>query len=327
MSMFILNSILSERYPTVINGLMYTYPFDGEMHCCIANTKYAKVLVINNGSNELYNYFQSKGSLLTTLTLDTDLDNLQVDEGQYNIIAIDSANKKVSDDVLKKIKEISSNARVSVIVHSLNDSDTIYNYGGSYTYIHSKVKEKIISDAITKSALYKSRYNNILLDDCLMLENGYITIPWDNRLDDFTICFNLEVDNYKNKIDLISIKNNSDLLFNAYFDSNQNKLIINANNVDDIKYNILDNISILDSINKIIITKQDYTFKVFLNDKLYLSANITSSIKGNALIVGESSLSEINDLSVIRISNLSLYDKALSYKEIDVLNNGRLIFT
>lgn len=326
MSMFVLNSILSERYPTVMDGLIYTYPFDGEKHCCVTNLKYAKILIINSGSNNLYNFFQSKGSFLTTVTLNLENEDIQASEGQYNLIAIDSGDKEISEDILNKIKEFSNNIKTSVYIFCLNNLNILYNYGGSCVYIDSKVKEDVIKDIITKSSLYNSLYNATLLDSCIELDNGYMELPWDNRIDNFSICFDLEIDNYKNNINLIGIKNNSTLLMGIYFNLSQGKIEIQSDNINSIKYDILKNINLFSSKNKISIIKQGYKFYIYCNDELCVSANIEISTKGNSLIIGQYSLSNINNSSVIKISNLSIYDKELSFKDIDILNKGRLIF-
>lgn len=326
MSMFVLNSILSERYPTVMDGLIYTYPFDGEKHCCVTNLKYAKILIVNSGSNNLYNFFQSKGSFLTTVTLNLENEDIQASEGQYNLIAIDSGDKEISEDILNKIKEFSNNIKTSVYIFCLNNLNILYNYGGSCVYIDSKVKEDVIKDIITKSSLYNSLYNATLLDSCIELNNGYMELPWDNRIDNFSICFDLEIDNYKNNINLIGIKNNSTLLMGIYFNLSQGKIEIQSDNINSIKYDILKNIDLFSSKNKISIIKQGYKFYIYCNDELCVSANIEISTKGNSLIIGQYSLSNINNSSVIKISNLSIYDKELSFKDVDVLNKGRLIF-
>lgn len=331
MSMFVLNSVLSERYPTVTDGLIYTYPFDGEMHCCIHNLKYAKVLIINNGSDKLYKIFQSEGSLITKMDLDIDLntglENLSIRKGQYNLIAIDAAHEEITENVIKKIKEISNNTKVSTIIHCLNSEKISYNYGGSYVYTSSIIKKEVIGDAITKSLLYESIYNVELLDNSILISNGFLALPWDNRIDNFSICFDLEIDNYNKKVDLISIKNNSTLLMNIYFDASENCFAIKTNNVSDIKYNILDKIDIFDSKHKITIIKNGYKIDIFCNNKLCLSVEAGIATKGNALVVGRDSLTRSEEKSVIRIANLSIYNKHLSLQEVDVLNKGRLIFT
>lgn len=324
MSMFILNSQLSERYPTVLQGLMCAYPFDGEKHCCVNNMRYARVLSIKDESDDLYLFFQKKGAIITNVALDLNNNDIPVSEGQYNIVAIDSKNKSLSEEIIKKIKDVSSKSKTSFLVNSNNAINTYYNYGGSYCYISPIIKEEDIKDAITKSSLFKERLNDNMCSDCISLSDGYFVVPWDNRLDEFSISLDVDIDIFSENVGIACIANNSIPLVSLFYNLKNNKFILKQGS-QELPYEIIKNINFTKK-SKISITKYANKIKVFFNDELCLVSQVDISTKGNKLIIGKNTITNTNNSASIRINNLALYDKCLNSEEITTLNRGRLIF-
>ena len=325
MSMFILNSKLNERYPTVLDGLVYTYPFDGEKHCCIENLRYAKVLRIDEGSDELYKYFQSKGSIITTRSLNLENESISANEGQYNLIIIDSKYKEISSSALKKITQVSNDSKTSVIINATNNPNTIFNYGGSYTYIDSRINEDVIMDAITKGTVFNGIHNYTVLQDCIRLTNGYILLPWDNRLEEFSISLDLEIENTDNNVGIICIAHNSSNLLSIIYDNlNKNFIVKSGNQIA--TYSTNNHIELSKSICKITITRYGQTLRIYCNDKLTTVATLTATTKGSELYIGKNNLAGIANSAIIRVSNLCLYNKSLNSNEVTLLNKGRFIF-
>lgn len=324
MSMFILNSQLSERYPTVLQGLMCAYPFDGEKHCCVNNMRYARVLSIKDESDDLYLFFQKQGAIITNVALDLNNNDIPVSEGQYNIVAIDSKNKSLSEEIIKKIKDVSSKSKTSFLVNSNNAINTYYNYGGSYCYISPIIKEEDIKDAITKSSLFKERLNDNMCSDCISLSDGYFVIPWDNRLDEFSISLDVDIDIFSENVGIVCIANNSIPLISLFYNLKNNKFILKQGS-QELPYEIIKNINFTKK-SKISITKYANKIKVFFNDELCLVSQVDISTKGNKLIIGKNTITNTNNAASIRINNLALYDKCLNSEEITTLNRGRLIF-
>ena len=324
MSMFILNSQLSERYPTVLQGLIYTYPFDGEKHCCINDIRYAKVLSIKNGSDDLYTYFQNKGSIITNIAIDLNNDDIPIVEGQYNIVAIDNKNDSLSEDVIKKIKDISAKSKTSFLINSNNLINTYYNYGGSYCYISPIINEENIKDAITKSSLFNERLNDNIYSDCINLNDGYFVIPWDNRLNEFSISLDVGIDIPSENIGIACIANNATPLISILYNM-RNKRFLLKQGTAEASYETIKEVDFIQKA-KISITKYGDKIKVFFNDKLCLAAQVTLSTKGNKLIIGKNTIANTSNSASIRISNLAVYDRCLDNEDISTLNRGRLIF-
>lgn len=323
MSMFVLNSILSERYPTVIDGLMYTFPFDGEMHCCINNTKYAKVLSIKNGDDKLYTYFTNKGSIITNSVVDLENGNLKIVEGQYNLIIVDS-DTKLSDAAIKKIKDASGASKTPALINSKNTTDTYFNYGGSYCYIDSNIDEYNIKDAITKGTLYNSTLNAEITQDSLKLNNGYIQIPWDNRVSDFSISLDIKLESYTDNIGIACIAYDNNPLLSVLYNVINNKFVIKEG-VTDISLDMHKEIDFKEKF-KITITKSINNLSIYINEELVLNTHINTSTKGNKLFIGKNNIANINNSAILKVNNLSIYDKKLSKEEVITLSRGRLIF-
>lgn len=323
MSMFVLNSILSERYPTVMDGLMYTFPFDGEMHCCINNMKYAKVLSIKNGDSKLYTYFTNKGSVITNSVIDLEKNDLNIAEGKYNLIIVDS-DVKLSDTVMTNIKKASSSSKTPALINSKNATDTYFNYGGSYCYIDSNIDEYNIKDAITKGALYDSRFNAEIAQDSLKLNDGYIQIPWDNRVSNFSISLDVKIESYVDNIGIACIANNNNALLSILYNAKNNRFIIKEETTE-IALDMHKEMIFKEKF-KITITKGENTLNIYINEELILSTYINISTKGNKLIIGKNNIANIDNSAILKISNLSIYDKKLSKEEVVTLSKGRLIF-
>ena len=323
MSMFVLNSILSERYPTVIDGLMYTFPFDGEMHCCINNMKYAKVLSIKNGDSKLYTYFTNKGSVITNLDINLDEESLNVVEGQYNIIIIDS-NVVLSDTAIAKIKEISSKSKTPALINSKNEAATYFNYGGSYCHIGSNICESNIRDAITKGSLYNATLNAKITQDSLQLSDGYIQIPWDNRVDSFSISLDVKVESYVDNIGVACIAYDNQPLLSIVYSVVSNRFIVKEGTAE-IDASMYKNIDFKNEF-KITIVKSVNKINIYMDDTLVLITYINTSTKGNKLFIGKNSIANIENSAILKINNLSIYDKNLSKEEVLTLSKGRLIF-
>lgn len=323
MSMFILNSELSERYPTVLDGLMYTYPFDGEKHCCINNARYAKVLSIKRGSDKLHNYFLEKGSLITNSSLWIDEGGLSLVEGQYNIVVIDSDGELTNEEIIT-IREASNKAKTPILVNSNNSTATYYNYGGSYCYIDSNINESDIKNAITKGTLYNGMFNGTIQSEHLKLQNGYIAIPWDNRLDSFTISLDLSVESFTDNVGIACIANENQPLLSILYNGVDQRFLVKEN-ITEIAPETYRHVELKET-SKITITKYANKISVFMDEIIVLTAYIKTSTKGNRLFIGKNNIANIDNSAIIRICNLSIYDKNLSKEEVLTLSKGRLIF-
>lgn len=323
MSILILNSDFSERFPTVLDGLIYAFPFDGEKHCCIHNLKYARVLSIKQGSDKLYKYFQDKGSVITNISLDINNETINFTEGQYNMVIIDS-NEELSENTIKKIREASSKARMPVLINSNNPTATYFNYGGSYCYISSNICELDIKDAISKGSLYSGIFNGEIQPMFFKLNNGYMALPWDNRINSFSISLDLSVESFTDNIGIACIANENQPLLSVLYDGVSNKFIIKQG-TSTVTPEMYKNIELKET-SKITITKYANKVSVFMNEVLVLTAYITTSTKGNKLFIGKNNVANINNSAIIRINNLCIYDKNLSKEEVLTLSKGRLIF-
>ena len=324
MSMIVLNSQFNERYPTVINGLVYTYPFDGSMQCCVNNLRYANILSLKYSGDFLYKYFQNKGAIITNLDMDIENAEIPMSKGQYNLVIIDNEDKELSEIIIRKIKSTSKNCETSFIVKSNNTPETSMNIGGSFVYINSIIDESTILDAITKSSMNQGYTNGQLFEEYLQLSNGYFIAPWDNRMDSFAISLDVYIEKPNGNVGIACIANEGTPLLSIFFDTAKSKFEI----VEGREYLTPEIYRVInfESFNKIIIVKYGNKVTIFLNDILCYSAYIATSTKGNKLIIGKNGIANIDNTTHIRIKGLSVYDKNLNSKEIDILNNGRFIF-
>ena len=322
-----INGYNSERFPPIKKNLIYYFPLDETLQCCVQSFKYTNILCVRNTGDvdgDLYKkMFLDLGANVKTINVDFANFSLSSDmfkKGQYNAITVDAVGQTISDEMKTALKKISKDNQICILVLNSTLNEDVYNIGGvSVLYFTSIPTDDVLLNYVEKSIRYNEQYGCSLSFDYILVKDS-ISFPIHNNISNFTISTAFRLNTTEDNNLIMSLENSTGRIVCIVYDKQTStmKAVYKTEKEEEIaKLEI-------NKFYRLSITKRNRLIKVYLDSKKIFEYQYDIPIKANSIILGCSGNLGYSHISNTMFKDLWIYKDCKEIEGIEMLTKSVL---